>query len=212
MKKREYPKISIGSLVQRANDLVTLCRADKGELEPAGLQWDLVNEIALLLKECSEADAKFKILKENLILERNNLRKFIKDCKNLRSCLAEMIRKSFHTIGTEVRLPQYYKNWNPEDIVQDLNDLAHICNNRRDELVKTNFDFSLSEKAAEVVPELSHYLAKIKLTQENSVSDAFEYRNRVYNELYMKMKQICFYGRRAFWDEPEHRKYYRAVN
>lgn len=126
MNKTIYPKISIASIVQHANDIVFACRNDRSELEKAGLHWEDVEHLATLLVECSDADAQWRVQKENSVFTTAHQKKYLQECRTLRSRLAANIRDALKILGSDTKLPGYKEWWVQCDLVQDLNDLAAL--------------------------------------------------------------------------------------
>jgi hypothetical protein len=211
LNNKTSPKVSISSIVQRANDLVFVCRNDRVELENAGLCWESVERIAILLQECSVADAEWKLRKEKLVRATADHKKFIRECRSIRSHLAANIRTAVSISGSKVKLPGLYKNWKQSDLVQDLNDLAFICNKNRTLFEKTSFDFDLATLAACRVRELSNSIANLVVDRELIVINQLSHRNLTYNELYTKIKDICVLGRKAFSENSNRKRNYYAI-
>jgi hypothetical protein len=211
MNKKQYPKLNIALLIQRANDLVFVCRNDRLELETVGMRWELVEQIAVLLKECSDAEALWKLVKENNSHDRTRYRQYVLTCRKLRARLAENIRFVFKKSGSNAKLPVMWKKVLPEEIIQDLNDLACICNLNKELFTQFNFNFALANIAAIKSKELSERTASLQVECETAVSKQFSHRYTIYTELTSKIKEICSFGRIAFSEVPDRRKNYYAI-
>jgi hypothetical protein len=79
MNKKKYPKISIASIVQRAQDLVVVCERDSSELKIVKLPWDHVLRLAVLVKECADAEALLQLKKESNVLATKRHKSFLKE-------------------------------------------------------------------------------------------------------------------------------------
>lgn len=211
MNKRTYPKICIASFVQYAYNIWYLCRIDREELVKAGLQWESAEKLYLLLQKFSNAEARYQIAKQDISLSWKTHQKYIKECCKLRSLLSENIRLSLRTLRIKCKFPALNKNWKPEDLVQNLNDLVCLCNLNKNVLEKVNFDFNLSNKAAEKVLELANAIASLRIAKENISLNELAARNQTYIELHQLTKEICLFGRKAFINSPEKKKKYRSA-
>ena len=211
MSKKIYPKISVSSLIQRANDLVVVCRHDLYELKLAGMDCNLVEQVALLLKECADVEAQWQLAKESNALARTRHRRYLRECRKLRSRLAENIRLAFKNADVKINLPGMHANFASAELVQDLNDLSSLCIQNRELLEKTNFNFELANTAATRAKELADAVAVLKIECEKVSSKYFSQRDVIYNELYSKVKEICRFGRVAFFDNPLRKKSYYAI-
>jgi hypothetical protein len=87
-------------------------------------------------------------------------------------------------------------------------DIAMFCRLNAGELKNTNFDFSLADKAHRTVEVLTEELAENDL-KKIQPSEILEKRNRLCNELYKTMVEICAIGRQVFRKDPLRRKAYR---
>lgn len=208
MDKKDYPKICIASFVQRANDLAFICYQDKPELQKAGLQWETVEQVAKLVKVCAKADANWRIEKRAMVRATEEHRAYIKECRKLRSRLAENIRGSMRQAGKKIVLSKLSWNNGIAVIIQDLNDLAVISERLRGYLVNYNFDFDLAYQAACKSKELAKASANLILQRNTLRSTYLEPRNLLIKELRNKMKEICFYARKAFSGAPQRRVNY----
>jgi hypothetical protein len=210
LNKKPYPKKNIASLVQHANDLVLTCRNDRHELETAGFQWEQVERLVVLLNECSNAEAEWRLTKEKSVIATMEHRLYLQECRQIRSRLSSSIRIVIKILGVDLKIPSYKKNWTQAEIVQDLNDLAVICRINHNLFEKTCFDFQLAEHAAFKAKELAEKIADIVVKRETQLSTHLNNRNSVCSELYESIKAICLFGRKAFVDNPLRRINYHT--
>jgi hypothetical protein len=211
MNKTIYPKICIASIVQHANDIVFACRNDRTELEKAGLHWEDVELLATLLVKCSEADADWQIQKGKSVSATTNHKKYLQECRNLRSRLAANIRDALKILELDIKLPGYKKWWVQCDLVQDLNDLAVMCRINHEQFAKTCFDFELAEKAAVTSKELSKSMADLIISRDYHLPQHQKHHTAIYKELYDLIKKVSLYGRKAFRDDPLRKKNYHSI-
>jgi hypothetical protein len=94
-------------------------------------------------------------------------------------------------------------------LIQDLSDIATFCRLNDGELKNTNFDFNLADKARSAVEELTDELADNDL-RKIQPSEVLEKRNRLCNELYETMVEICATGKKTFKKDPQRKKAYRV--
>lgn len=211
MKNKNYLKINIPRLIQRANDIVVACYRDKCELTVEGLPWELVRELAEMVPVVSDIDMQYRLQKQTNSLSTSDLKEFIQKSIELRTLLAEDIRMALEFAGVNYKLEGKWKNRTQTQIVQDLNDLAVLARIYHNELSKTNFNFDRVNLAACTSKELSMVITALELDREIFKSIDQSNRYTMLNNLYSKMKVICRYGRKAFAKQPARRLPYRAI-
>jgi hypothetical protein len=211
MQNENYPKKNIARLIQRANDIVVACRNDKDELTEQGLSWNLVQELAELVPQCSDIDVQYRLQKETNELSTSNLKDYLKKSVELRTQLAEDIRMAFEKAEVNVVLSGTWQNRAQSKIVQDLNDFAVLVRVYQKELQSINFNFELVNQAACASKELAMMIAYVELDRETIKTIELPNRYTMLNTMYSKMKEICKYGRRAFNKQPGRRFPYRAI-
>ena len=211
MANSKYPKIKITNIVQRANDLVEIGKRDKDELLGVGLQWEMVEQLAQLAPKLDKADAVYQLVKEDGPEATRKHKIYLANCIALRSQLAQEIRDAFKTAGIKKKLHSIRRHDRKTDLVQDLNDLATIGLNYREEFKNIYFNFELAQTAAHRAKELEHEAAKIELYREDIAAEELEYRNKLYDEIYRDIFEICRCGRRAFKGDPNRLRSYRTI-
>jgi hypothetical protein len=211
MANSKYPKIKITNIVQRANDLVEIGKRDKDELLGVGLQWEMVEQLAQLAPKLDKADAVYQLVKEDGPEATRKHKIYLANCIALRSQLAQEIRDAFKTAGIKKKLHSIRRHDKKTDLVQDLNDLATIGLNYREEFKNIYFNFELAQTAAHRAKELEHEAAKIELYREDIAAEELEYRNKLYDEIYRDIFEICRCGRRAFKGDPNRLRSYRTI-
>lgn len=211
MAKRKYPKISITSLIQRANDIATACRYDKEVLLTVMLPWEKVERLAELVKELIDAQVNYKLQLEDNRTATQNLKKLINECKKSRSLVRNRINNALKRAKVSFVIPAMSQKKARTAIAQDLNDLAVLCHQNRSTLSSVNFDFTLEEKAAQASKKLSDTAVEILLDREEIEFKEFEQRKAITHEIITLAREICCYGRDAFPDSPERRYPYRRI-
>ena len=211
MTNSKYPKIKITNIVQRANDLVEIGKRDKDELLGVGLQWEIVEQLAELAPKLDKADAVYQLAREDGPAATRKHKIYLADCIALRSRLAQEIRDAFTAIGNKKKLPGFGKHRKQTDLVQDLNDLATIGLNYREEFKNIYFNFELAQTAAHRAKELDHEVAKIVLMREDIATKELQDRNLLYVTIYKYTLEICRCGRRAFRGNPNRLRSYRKT-
>lgn len=185
-----------------------ICKRDRAELVKAGLQLETILKLEELVSACSDADTVYQLRKENLRLATKEHHDFLMECKKLRSSLRENINRALKFTSHGSKIPSLYHKKLNSDLIQDLLNLATISRTNRTDFEKVNFDFSLSEKAATASEELSIAIAVLDLQRKSLKHEEIARRDRLYNELYDIIKEICTCGRYAFRDDLVHRRFY----
>jgi hypothetical protein len=211
MQKQNYPKKNITRLIQRANDIVVACRNDKDELTEQGLSWDLVQELAELVPQCSDIDVQYRLQKETIILTTKDFKQYEKTCFKLRSDLWKAINDAFKFCGVRIQLCGVSQKKARTSLVQDLNDLAYISRIYNDQLKEVRFNFALSVKAARTAREFDEKYAFLYIEREALCCVVQPQRYLHISELFKKMNTICNYGRLAFKGDPVRRQSYRKI-
>ena len=83
--------------------------------------------------------------------------------------------------------------------------------NYREEFKNIYFNFQLAQTAAHRAKELEHEAAKIELYREDIAAEELEQRNKLYDEIYRDIFEICRCGRRAFKGDPNRLRSYRTI-
>jgi hypothetical protein len=211
MKNKEYPKISIAPLVQRANDIVTACYHDKEELLKVSLPWGKVERLAELVPALSDADALYQLQLECNAVATEKLYEYINECKKLRTTIRAAINTAFKLCGLKLKIPGMSQKREQCEIIQDLNDLAVACQKNQKQFSKVHFDFMLEERAAQACKQLSEAIANLALEREGVETREFTTRKKIYDELCQVATEICLYGNNAFCDKPERKNPYRPL-
>ena len=203
-----YPKIAVDSLIQRASDIVVICRKDRKELCKEGLDWKLVENLAALIDPCTDMEAEYRFQKSCDQEKTAQMQERIVQCTKLRDAMVKAVRTAFLSAGIKAAVPSFPRKQSGASLIQDLSDIAAFCCLNAGELKNTNFDFSLADKARSTIEELTNELADNDL-RKIQPSKILEKRNRLCNELYKKMVEICAAGKKAFENDPQRKKAYR---
>jgi hypothetical protein len=86
--------------------------------------WENVEKMDILIPELTYAHAEVQLQKEAITGETRKHKEYVKECKVLRSRLAQNIRAAFKSCGINKKLPIFSKHLQKIDLIQDLNDLV----------------------------------------------------------------------------------------
>ena len=211
MSNRQYPKIGIAALIQRANDLVVACRNDRAELEKAGLEWELVEKTASMVNLAADAAAQYQVARERSARLTLRHKEFVLECRQLRSILAENLRIAERKKQIVLNVPSYKKRRLHANLVQDLYDLGVICRDNRECIEATGFDFALEAQAFQKSEELAEQIAERTVACSSGLLKLHTARNLLFDELHRTIQYICMFGRKVFKDNQARKKNYYAV-
>lgn len=147
MNTRNYPKVNIASLIQRANDLITVCTRDFDYLKQYGLTKEMINELDRLFVQSEQAFVDHAMCKDTLDEKQRLLTLRYKEAYKLRSDLAEHIKRLCLLLNIELRLPSYSCRKQQADLVQDLHDLGTVCRTYKEQFIGQQFDTTLIDQA-----------------------------------------------------------------
>ena len=202
-----YPKIAVDTLIQRASDIVAICRKDRKELCEAGLDWKNVEKLAALIDPCTDIEAEYRLQKSCDLEKTAHMQDRMVQYTKLRDATVKAVRYAFLSAGINAAVPSFPRKRSGASLIQDLSDIATFCRLNAGELKNTNFDFNLADKARSAVEELTDELADNDL-RKIQPSEVLEKRNRICNELYETMVEICAVGKKNFKKDPQRKKAY----
>jgi hypothetical protein len=210
MIKKKYPKVAIGDLLQRANDLLTLCRRDLDVLQHYGLTDKHTVELDSLMQKSIEITTAHSCLYHESISRTSHCKSKMKEAIALRAKLVRQLRTMISIAGIDLKIPSYSKRLYKEDIVQDLNDLATACELSRDALSGAGFNFFIVNEAREVSRSFSQAITDLEVFRTVQYAAMLRKRNDILLELEQSITTICRIGRTAFASQPAYcNQYYR---
>ena len=181
--------IPLPVLVGETRIIYEWCQTDKFELVSFGLKWEIVETLPVL---CNNSEASFincKIEKISLLQYKKNLEKKFKAASQTRGKISERIRYSLDVADNHHTIPAYHRRRANSEIVEDLFNLAAMCNHFKELLERTGFDHN----QAESLKQLSLELQKEHITYNVMVRDYRELRKLyfcTYHELYKAVQSI----------------------
>lgn len=211
MNPKNYPKVNIASLLQRANDLITVCTHDKEYLKQYGLTDTMVDELDRLFVLSEQAFVDHAMCRDTLKEKQRGLAKCYKEVYILRSSLAEHIKRLCLLLNIEFKLPSYSSRKQQADLVQDLHDLATVCMKYKGQFVQQQFDPSLIDQAFTLSEMLSQAIVDVTVYRESDLADALQKRNELFIQTRQLMLTICVIGRNAYNNNPAARKNFSRV-
>ena len=202
------PKVKVSSLIQRGNDLVVACRRDRAELEACGLKWEEVEELAALVRECSDAEAQWIVGRKSVAMEREELDAYAGECRRFRNGIVSHLREAHGGSKSGVSLPRFKKNGSRAEIVQDLHDLYVLCRKYAErKYANVTVDPHLGPKAYEMSQKLSSMYTSEVLQRDRS-EELKDRRNTLCNRMYSIVQNVCACGRQTFRKDPRRKDYY----
>jgi predicted DNA-binding protein YlxM (UPF0122 family) len=211
MNPKNYPKVNIASLLQRANDLITVCSRDKEYLQRYGLTDSMITELDRLFVQSEQAFVDHAMCRDTLDEKQCSLAHYYKEAYILRSNLAEHIKRLCRLLHIEFKLPSYSSRKQQADLVQDLHDLATVCRTYKEQFISQQFDPTLIDHAFTLSEMLSHVIVDVTVYRESVLADALQKRNEIFIQTRQLMLTICVIGRNAYNDNPDARKNFSCV-
>jgi hypothetical protein len=116
MNTKKYPKVAIADLLQRANDLLTLCRRDHEVLKYFGLTDTHTGELDLLMKKSIELTTAHSCIQIEGVTRTSHYQRNLKDAIKLRAKLVKQLRTMISIAGSIGRIafesqPKYCKQY-----------------------------------------------------------------------------------------------------
>jgi predicted DNA-binding protein YlxM (UPF0122 family) len=211
MNTKNYPKINIASLLQRANDLITVCSRDKEYLKQYGLTDAMIDELDRLFVESEQAFVDHVMCRDTLDEKQRTLALRYKEAYTLRSSLAEHIKRLCVLLNIEFKLPSYSCRKQQADLVQDLHDLATVCRTYKEQFTGHQFDPTLIDQALTLSETLSQAIVDVTVFRESVLAEALQKRNELFIQTRQLMLTICVIGRNAYNNNSEARKNFSRV-
>jgi hypothetical protein len=211
MTPKNYPKVNIASLMQRANDLITVCTREKEHLKRYGLTDAMLDELDRLFVQSEQAFVDHAMCKDTLTEKQRALDLRSKEAYRLRSALAKHIRRAGKLLRIDISLPSYIKRKQQADLVQDLHDLATLARTQKELFRQKQFDISLIDQAFTLSDSLSQCIIDVTVYRGSTLEDAMRQRNALFNQMRQLMIDLCVIGRDAYSDNPEARKNFSRV-
>lgn len=207
-KETGSPKVNMASFIQRANDLAVICRRDRAELEAHGLRWTEVEELARLVMVCSDAEARWRLAREDDTKARKELDVYAGECRLFRNRIVGRFRNGNEYAVTGYPVPKFKRSGGRAELVQDLHDCHVLCRTFSEKNGgKAPVDPDLGREALERSRKLSEMYATVVLGRQDS-EELKQRRNMLYHRMYHLIRSICACGRHAFSDDPRITQYY----
>jgi hypothetical protein len=202
--------IPVGIYIQEADNLYHWCLADKDELVNAGLSWDLVSDLPRRAGALREAEALWNTLRFTGKDASKIWREKSPAAYDLKNKLLQAFRFAFRKENKLLDAVKAITKGNSHaDMIQDLNDLKHLGEQKTDLLAAINFDMSLLDKAAETSVQMAKLLAAA--TDERDTHDETKrVRNKAFTYLKKAVDEIYEYGQFIFKQNDKRRWGYKS--
>jgi hypothetical protein len=142
--KASKTTIPLPVLVGETRTMYAWCQADKSELTANGLKWEIVESLPALYNNGETLSVDLKIEKYSLSQYRKDLKiKFLAESKK-RTLLSKNIRYALLVAKSVHKLPSYHRRRAYPEIIEDLFNLAALCDHFKNELKATEFDQKLA--------------------------------------------------------------------
>ena len=209
-KLREIPNenilqltIPVRVLVQEAFGLMQWCQKDKEQLERAGLDWGLVDDLpkrALAAKEAQSSWGNSRFIREDVQRRWNELSH---ESYELRNELIHYMRYAYRTDSDLLSRVNRISDGNKDtDMIQDLNDLAMLGRENLSPLIAVGLDSARLVEAADKSMELGVLKADATITRSEAREQKLV-RDLTYTYLKDAIDTIRQCGQFVFWKNAE---------
>lgn len=212
MKPKKCPKIAIGTVLERAGILYSVCRQDKEELLLSGIQWEMVEKLPVLLDKCASAQSALTVKREEFERINSELKAYILECRNYRSRFAEEIRLMLKLEKINYTLSGFRTNrYNTSGLIQDLNDLAVLYRKCAPLMNVSSYKRELDDEAVLRSMTLADRYSGYRVGYKSADRELQEVRDMFLSELYEIIQMVCRFGKVAFHDDPHRIKNYHSI-
>ncbi|HYQ57004.1 MAG TPA: hypothetical protein VEP89_06615 [Draconibacterium sp.] len=192
------PSQSIASFLQEANNLHIWCLDDVAELNSAGISTAKIDELPLRIENCKNAQSYWNKQLKTTNKSQLQWRKAAPQAIQLRKELLSAMRYAFRDKPALLSLlASISKGRGYTDLIQDLNDLAHLGRSNAVLLTNIGFDLSLLEEAANTSKMLAELWAVAK-TERDCNSELKQNRNKAFWHLHQLVSEIREAGKYVF--------------
>lgn len=204
------PNMPIHTFIQEAEDLHHWCQKDKEALTGAGLGWSIVDDLphrARLLREAESHWFRERFSREEAEKEWNQSSP---RAYELRDRLLRAMRYAFRNDAAILkRVSQITAGTGHADMIQDLNDIAHLGRDNPAPLQAINLDLAELDLAATLSQEMGSLLAKVNGDRMENSSAKIR-RDRAYTWLKLAVEEIRACGQYALFNNAERRNGYTS--
>jgi hypothetical protein len=202
------PVIPMGIYLQEAENLHKWVPQDKARLQAAGLDWNLVDRLPVLIgaaRECQSAWAATQLTKDDA---RRQYELLSPAAIDLRDTLVHDMLFAYRAQPDVLNRVRAIAEGDGEaDLVQDLNDAAVLGRQNPKPLAAIGFDMKKLDEAASKSQELAGIYAVAK-GDKTVAAQAKQTRDRAYTLLDEAVDEIRQCGQYAFWRDAERVKGY----
>jgi hypothetical protein len=181
--------IPIQVLISESIFLYGWCQDDKTDLVSAGVDWATVESLPVICEQCQSLYAKSCVEMNELAIHKRRLKKRLKAAIRVRSMIAEKIRDALKSTECTQKLPVYHRRRKYAEVIQDLHELAGLCDILQPQLNNIGFKSSRAGAVTKCASlRLTDYLA-VKQMGINARELRLEYLDS-YRTLYNTVQQI----------------------
>lgn len=203
------PTYPIQIYIQEAENHYKASIKDKADLNSIGITDELIESILPLAGALQQAESNWLDERDNKEQSQIEWQDISKDAYEIRDIVLHKFFYAYRNTNNIIKkLRHIEKGRSHADMIQDLSDLATIGRNHQDELIQTNFDITLLDKAQEYSNDLGLILATV--ITEDKGHESKDIRDRVYTLLKIVIDDIKAAGQSLFWRTPEKLKFYRS--
>lgn len=204
----KYPGVPIDIALQEAEDLNVWCRDDKELLIKAGLNWSLVEDLAIRTGACRYAQSLWRKEYRSLEEAQREWAEKSPEAYELRDELLHHFLYAFrNTADLLARVKQISKGGRHADMIQDLSDLSALGKDNIKLLEVINIDLALLDKAQNVAASISALLAKSN-NQKLKDNNMRLVRDKAYAHMKESVDEIRRCGTYVFWKNENRKKGY----
>lgn len=204
----KYPGMPIDVALQEAENLNVWCREDKELLIKAGLDWSLVEDLAIRTGACRYAQSLWQKEYRSHEEAQKKWAEQSPEAYNLRDELLHHFFFAFrNATDLHARVKQISKGGSHADMIQDLSDLAALGKANIQNLKAINMDLTLLDKAQNTADAMSELLAKA-YSQRMKDNTIRLIRDKAYSHLKEAVDEIRKCGNYVFWKDETRKKGY----
>lgn len=208
LKKMSIP---LDAYLQEAENLYQWCQGDQAELTGAGLDWTLVQDLAVRAGACREAQSlwfKDRFTKEEaekLWQEKSPAAYDLRD--EILHAMRFAYRKRPDLLN---RVSAITEGSGHADMIQDLNDASILGKENSEPLAAIGFDLTLLDTAATIAAELGELYARATTDRADN-SETRIIRDQAYTHLKEAVDEIFVCGQYVFHKNPDRLKGYHSA-
>jgi hypothetical protein len=204
------PKVPVHVLVQEARDLLAWCAPDREALERTGLDWGLVESLAVRAEAAGWAQSLWIEYRESQKTAREAAKASREEARALLSELRNAMRFAYRGDSERLAVVRSAAGGSDASLVQDLNTLAVLGRENLDPLVAVGFDAANLERAASLSDTVAGRIAEATVERQAGGWEIKAKRDRACTYLKQAVDTIRRHGRFVFQNDKHRARGYAS--